>query len=123
MYKKIIAGKYTIPDFVSKPAKDLIKKILETNPKKRVTIPEIKKHKWFNIVESNVHSGIDTRVNVIPIDEEIVTKMESLEYNKEEVRSNVMMNEHNHITTTYYLLLKKKSRNHIPSVSDLKSED
>ena len=123
LYKKIIAGKYTIPDFVSKPAKDLIKKILETNPKKRVTIPEIKKHKWFNIVESNVHSGIDTRVNVIPIDEEIVTKMESLEYNKEEVRSNVMMNEHNHITTTYYLLLKKKIRNHIPSVSDLKSED
>ena len=116
LYKKIIAGKYTIPDFVSKSAKDLIKKILET-------IPEIKKHKWFNIVESNVHSGIDTRVNVIPIDEEIVTKMESLEYNKEEVRTNVMMNEHNHITTTYYLLLKKKVRNHIPSVSDLKSEE
>ena len=125
LYKKIIGGKYTIPNFVSKSGKDLLKKILETNPRKRITVPEIKKHPWFNIIDSskNVHNGIDTKVNVIPIDEEIVSKMESYEYNKEEVRANVLMNEHNHITTTYYLLLKKKTRKKVPSVSDLKSEE
>lgn len=125
LYKKIIGGKYTIPNFVSKGGKDLLKKILETNPRKRITIPEIKKHPWFNLIDSskNVHNGIDTKVNVIPIDEEIVSKMESYEYNKEEVRANVLMNEHNHITTTYYLLLKKKTRKKVPSVSDLKSEE
>ena len=125
LYKKIIGGKYTIPNFVSKSGKDLLKKILETNPRKRITVPEIKKHPWFNLIDSskNVHNGIDTKVNVIPIDEEIVSKMESYEYNKEEVRANVLMNEHNHITTTYYLLLKKKTRKKVPSVSDLKSEE
>ena len=123
LYKKIIAGKYTIPDTVSKGGKDLIKKILETNPKKRITLPEIKKHKWFNIVdpETNVHCGIDPKKDVIPIDEGIVGDMEGMGYKKEEVRMNVLINEHNNITTTYYLLLKKKMRSKIPSVSDLKS--
>ena len=125
LYKKIIAGKFTIPDEVSKSGKDLIKKILETNPKKRITIPEIKKHKWFNIVnpDTNVHCGIDTKKDVIPIDEAIVSDMEKMEYKKEDVRKNVLMNEHNNVTTTYYLLLKKKIRSKIPSVSDLKSEE
>ena len=125
LYKKIIAGKFTIPDAVSKSGKDLIKKILETNPKKRITIPEIKKHKWFNIVnpDTNVHCGIDTKRDVIPIDEAIVSDMEKMDYKKEDVRKNVLLNEHNNVTTTYYLLLKKKIRNKIPSVSDLKSEE
>ena len=123
LYKKIIAGKYNIPDSVSKGGKDLIKKILETNPKKRITLPEIKKHKWFNIVdpETNVHCGIDPKKDVIPIDEGIVGDMEGMGYNKQEVRMNVLINEHNNITTTYYLLLKKKIKSKIPSVSDLKS--
>lgn len=34
---------------VSKGAKDLIKGILETNPRKRFTIKDIKNDKWFKI--------------------------------------------------------------------------
>ncbi len=50
LYKKILAGDYQIPKFLSAEAKDLIKSILTTDPAKRITITEIRKHPWFNLV-------------------------------------------------------------------------
>ncbi len=37
LYKKILGGDYQIPDFLSNDAKNIIKKILITDPDKRVT--------------------------------------------------------------------------------------
>jgi 5'-AMP-activated protein kinase, catalytic alpha subunit len=48
LYKKILAGDYSIPNFVSKEGKDLIKGILNTDPQKRFTIADIRKHSWYN---------------------------------------------------------------------------
>ncbi len=42
LYKKIIAGEFKIPKFVSPQAKDLIKGILTTDPAKRMTLKQIK---------------------------------------------------------------------------------
>lgn len=42
LYKKIIAGEFKIPKFVSSQAKDLIKGILTTDPTKRMTLKQIK---------------------------------------------------------------------------------
>ena len=42
LYKKIMAGDFSIPRFVSHDARDLLKKILNTDPSKRFTIPELK---------------------------------------------------------------------------------
>ena len=124
LYKKIIAGQYALPEFLSRNAKDLLRKMLQTNPRKRITLNDIKHHSWFNIVSpiDNVHNGIDVNTHVLPIDEDIVDKMEKYEYDKNEVKRNIILNEHNNITTTYYLLLKKKVRQGITSVSDCKSE-
>lgn len=47
LYKKILAGDYTIPKFVSRDGRDLIKCILTTEPTKRFTIADIRKHAWF----------------------------------------------------------------------------
>jgi serine/threonine protein kinase len=38
-----------MPNFISAEAKDLIKRILTTDPEKRITIEEIKTHPWFNL--------------------------------------------------------------------------
>ena len=40
--------KYTIPKTVPDAAKDLITRMLQKNPLDRITISEIKQHKWFN---------------------------------------------------------------------------
>ncbi len=47
LHKLIIKGKYQIKDDISEEARDLIKKILETDPKKRYSIPQILAHPWF----------------------------------------------------------------------------
>ena len=48
LYKKISECKYILPESISDSAKDLIFRILQKNPLDRITIPEIKQHKWFS---------------------------------------------------------------------------
>ena len=47
LFEKILECKLVFPKYISKNAKDLMKKILVTDPDKRITIPEIKKHPFY----------------------------------------------------------------------------
>ena len=47
LFEKILECKITYPKHLSDESKDLIKKILVPDPRKRITIPEIKKHKFY----------------------------------------------------------------------------
>jgi 5'-AMP-activated protein kinase catalytic alpha subunit len=122
LYKKITDGKFTLPNFLSDQCKDLVRRILTTNPDKRFSIYQIKSHPWFNSGTPSISEGLLIATHIIPIDEELVEKMAEYQFNKEEVRSSIISNRHNHVTTTYYLLLKSKIRKGIPSIADLKSE-
>ena len=124
LYKKITEGKFIIPSNVSEHAQDLIRKILVTDPSKRYGFYEIKTHPWFNSISPklNINEGLLIKKVVIPIDEELVNKMKDYDYNKKEIRENIIMNKHNHLTTLYYLLLIEKVRNGKKSIADLKSD-
>mgnify|MGYP002626745486 FL=1 len=124
MYDKIIKGDYNVSNFLSEEAKDIIKKILEVDPKKRLSFEEIKEHPWFNIIDKKymMYKGIDIDDNIIPIDEDIVEQMEQIGINKIETRFNLLKNYHNKITTIYNLLLKKKIDSGKKSISDLQSD-
>ena len=124
MYDKIIKGEYDIPKFLSNDAKDIIKKILEVDPKKRINFDEIKKHPWFNIIDKNymMFRGIDTEEDIIPLDEDIIEQMEKIGINKIETRFHVLKNYHNKITTIYDILLKKKIDSGKKSISDMQSD-
>ena len=124
LYKKITEGKFVIPSCISEHAQDLIRKILVTDPSKRYGFYEIKTHPWFNSISPklNINEGLLIKKVVIPIDEELVNKMKDYDYNKKEIRENIIMNKHNHLTTLYYLLLLEKVRNGKKSIADLKSD-
>ena len=47
LFEKILECKLVFPRYISKNAKDLMEKILVTDPDKRITIPEIKKHPFY----------------------------------------------------------------------------
>ena len=47
LFKKILECKLSFPKFICDNGKDLIEKILVTDPDIRITIPEIKKHPFF----------------------------------------------------------------------------
>ena len=123
LYKKKIQGKFSIPKSVSKDAQDLLRKIIRVNPNERIKLSEIKKHPWFNLVNTkfNLFSGLDCKEVIFPVDEDIVQEMADLGFNKAEVRCNVIKNQHNNITTTYYLLLDKKVKKGRKSIADLHS--
>ena len=126
LYKKITEGKFKIPKHLSECCKDFLHKILNVNPEKRYTIEQIKKHPWFNIINPkiNMSEGLLLHVYVVPIDENILNEMVTkFKFNEEEVRANLIANNHNHTTTTYYLLLKKKIREGKSSISDMKSKE
>ena len=48
LYKKILNCDFLIPGFVSAPCKDMIRKILNTDPNRRYKISDIRKHEWYN---------------------------------------------------------------------------
>ena len=50
---KILMGDYIIPDKASVEFKDLVNKMLQPNPKLRISIPEILKHPWIKFTNSN----------------------------------------------------------------------
>jgi 5'-AMP-activated protein kinase catalytic alpha subunit len=47
LYKKILKAQYTLPDFLSEEAKDMIAKIFITEPSERINIDQIRKHPWY----------------------------------------------------------------------------
>ena len=47
LYSKIIYGVFSIPSFLSENAISILKKLLNVDPKKRITIAEIKKHPFY----------------------------------------------------------------------------
>jgi len=70
LYKKILKGAFELPDFLSKNAKDILKKILNTDPATRYTIEDIRKHPWISITpirQVDKCEGIVVGYNSIPV--------------------------------------------------------
>lgn len=48
LYKKILSASYNVPKFVSSDGKAMLARVLETDPTKRITIKEMRKHPWYS---------------------------------------------------------------------------
>lgn len=49
LYKKIVAGKYEEPSFMSKESLALIRIMLQTDPKKRIKVNDLLSHQWVTL--------------------------------------------------------------------------
>ena len=126
LYKKITEGKFQTPNFLTDSAKDFLHQILNVDPKTRITIPQMKKHPWFNLInpKMNMSEGLLLNKVIVPIDEKIINKMvNEYKFNGEEVRTNLLLNNHNHITTTYFLILNQKLRKGEKTIGNMKSKE
>ena len=47
LYRKILNADYTLPEFLSPQAQDMIDRIFQTDPTKRITVEEIRQHPWY----------------------------------------------------------------------------
>ena len=108
LYKKILSGEYHCPSHLSEECRDLIGKILVTDPESRYTIKEIRAHPWMTQVHLEVQSGLLIGVNRILLDRDITESIKQYGFEVDYARGCLEANKHNHVTTTYYLLLQKK---------------
>jgi 5'-AMP-activated protein kinase, catalytic alpha subunit len=110
LYKKILKGVYTTPNYISDSAKDLIKGILRTDPDQRFSMEEIKNHEWLHQVHLEISPGILVGYQTIPVDQIILGKLEGYKIDKDYAQKCIEANKHNNVSTGYYLLLKKHLR-------------
>ncbi len=118
LYAKILKGTYVTPKFLSASIKDLIRRILNTDPSRRFTLDDIKTHPWFNLVPVRETPGIIVGLHQVPVDQEVVQQAARFGFKPEFTARCVQANKHNHATATYYLLLQKKLREGGHSVAD-----
>ncbi|KAF9063017.1 hypothetical protein BDP27DRAFT_1335869 [Rhodocollybia butyracea] len=61
MRDKVVVGEFEDPEWLSNEARDLIKNILQKEPSKRLTIPQILEHVWFTSSTPNNSDPIIVR--------------------------------------------------------------
>ena len=110
LYEQIKVGKFYIPSTLSLEAIDLLKKILEVDPKKRINIEGVKNHPWFKMEENPLYKGINISVEHFPCDTKIASYVIK-NYFKEDKDITLSMfvkmihtHECNRYTATYYLV-------------------
>ncbi|CAG9333437.1 unnamed protein product [Blepharisma stoltei] len=107
LYKKILSCSYECPEWISEKGKDIISKILNTDPETRYTIQDIRNHPWYRLSQQSSSEGILVGYQSIPINLDILNKLEPFGFDLNYCQSCIEANKHNNLTTAYYLLLKK----------------
>ena len=133
LYEQIKIGRFYLPSTLSLEAIDLLKKVLEVNPKKRITLKEIKEHPWFNKVHNPLNKGIIYNDNnKFPCDNNIVSFVINNYYkddkniNKNSLIEFIENHESNKYTATYYLVknyMLKTEDNNLELSSDIDNND
>ena len=109
LYEQIKKGKFYLPSTLSLEAIDLLKRILQVDPKKRIGIEEIKNHPWFNMEKNPIYKGISIYKEKFPCNKDVVEFVyENFFKNEKEINiDNIieMVESHacNKYTSTYYL--------------------
>lgn len=135
LYEKIMQGEYEIPEFVSGEARDLIQKLLTTDPRKRYNAEQVRRHPWYarmQVATDPYEEGGGALAPVVPgpqasgkrvrrtiggqnvddeheIEQEVLRHMVMLGYHPQQVVESINNNRHDHFAATYHLLLLKKS--------------
>lgn len=122
LFKKIKGGIYNLPSHLSPGARDLIPRMLLVDPLKRITIPEIRQHPWFNLHLPRYLAVMQAdSTNLQPrIDEEMVNEVVRLGFNRDMLIDSLRNRLQNKATVTYYLMLDNRRR--MPSSGYLSGE-
>ena len=112
LFKKILDCEIDFPEEkeidVGKDAIDLINKILNPDPEKRIGIDEVEKHPFMEYGKKE-YEKLFKKENFRQ-EELIINYMENelgFDNRNNDIQNDISSNRHNHVTTTYYLLKQK----------------
>ncbi|KAL2941891.1 SNF1-related protein kinase catalytic subunit alpha KIN10 [Bienertia sinuspersici] len=112
LFKKIKGGIYTLPSHLSPGARDLIPRMLVVDPMKRITIPEIRQHTWFqaHLPRYLAVPPPDTMQQAKKIDEEILQEVLRMGFDRNTLIESLRNRLQNEGTVAYYLLFDNRFR-------------
>ena len=115
LYKQIKLGKFYLPSTLSLEAIDLLKRILNVDPDKRISLEGIKNHQWFKMDEYPLYKGIDLTKEKLGYNQDVIDYVMNNYFSSDNDLEPVSKNEFidmvknyccNKYTATYYLTKK-----------------
>jgi serine/threonine protein kinase len=106
LYKIVLQGEYEIPRDFSKNLADLISRMLVLNPKKRISLQEVKEHPWVSTGYCSDPKEKEPNPGPLEIKQELVKMVESFGFSKAYIEKSVSNCVLNHAFSCYYTLYK-----------------
>ncbi|XP_076824493.1 maternal embryonic leucine zipper kinase-like [Clavelina lepadiformis] len=109
LYRKIKAGIYDTPDWLSADSLFLLKRLLQVDPKRRITVEQLRSHPWV-VAEVEVPVESNTKYQMSVLDDDVITELSVHEkISRETMKEKVSKWKYDCLTAAYFLLLKKKA--------------
>jgi 5'-AMP-activated protein kinase catalytic alpha subunit len=113
LFKKIKGGIYILPGYLTNLGRDLIAKMLLTNPICRISIKEIREHPWFQIrlprylsfLKKEKNNGTRKKISKNSFGIRMVSK--SINFGKKIVKLAIEKKDNNFLTVNYQLITEK----------------
>uniref|UniRef100_A0A8D0L788 non-specific serine/threonine protein kinase n=1 Tax=Sphenodon punctatus TaxID=8508 RepID=A0A8D0L788_SPHPU len=110
--QRVLEGRFRIPYFMSEECEHLIRRMLVLDPSKRLTIAQIKEHKWM-LVEVPVQrpilypQGQENEPSIGEYNEQVLRLMHSLGIDQQKTIESLQNKSYNHFAAIYYLLAER----------------
>lgn len=110
--QRVLEGRFRIPYFMSEDCEHLIRRMLVLDPAKRLTIAQIKEHKWM-LVEVPVQrpilypQGQENEPSIGEFNEQVLRLMHSLGIDQQKTIESLENKSYNHFAAIYFLLVER----------------
>uniref|UniRef100_A0A672RU09 non-specific serine/threonine protein kinase n=1 Tax=Sinocyclocheilus grahami TaxID=75366 RepID=A0A672RU09_SINGR len=110
--QRVTEGRFRIPFFMSQDCENLIRKMLVVDPAKRISVAQIKQHRWMLADPSAPHQTLslsltDYNSNLGDYSEPVLSIMQTLGIDRQRTVESLQNSSYNHFSAIYYLLLER----------------
>ncbi|XP_037542961.1 serine/threonine-protein kinase SIK1 [Nematolebias whitei] len=110
--QRVTEGRFRIPFFMSQDCENLVRKMLVVDPARRITVAQIKQHRWMLSDPSAAnqtlsHSLTEYNSNLGDYSEPVLTIMNTLGIDRQRTIESLQSSSYNHFSAIYYLLLER----------------
>ncbi|XP_032423476.1 serine/threonine-protein kinase SIK1 [Xiphophorus hellerii] len=110
--QRVTEGRFRIPFFMSQDCENLIRKMLVVDPAKRISVTQIKQHRWMLADPSAAHQTLSHSLteynsNLGDYSEPVLGIMNTLGIDRQRTIESLQSSSYNHFSAIYYLLLER----------------
>ncbi|XP_070832083.1 serine/threonine-protein kinase SIK1 [Chaetodon trifascialis] len=110
--QRVTEGRFRIPFFMSQDCENLIRKMLVVDPARRISVAQIKQHRWMledptAPHQTLSHSLTEYNSNLGDYSEPVLGIMNTLGIDRQRTIESLQSSSYNHFSAIYYLLLER----------------